>query len=273
LTLDRCERRLTSLKKTFTKASVQETQLYLLDDALELWLAIVSQTRSPSAELLSLVTSLFPIFELELDNVKQALQIMQAYILLSPVHILYDDMRDKLLHTLASILVIRKPDVIDLVTENLELIIRAADTIGGEQAVGVLTSGLSNSTILETIFTCILRNWESLQTTGPNAKDPPPDWKNETNYFVVLARLIMGSTQSFISSMQTTHLTLEQLLTEWFRHMDEVTDPTETKLMCLALTKLLETGQPWIMGVLQDLMALWTCVIAELRDGDDTTGE
>lgn len=44
--------------------------------------------------------------------------------------------------------------------------------------------------------------------------------------------------------------------------------------MCLALTKLLETNQPFILLNLQSLMSLWTDVVTELReDAADTGGD
>lgn len=65
---------------------------------------------------------------------------------------------------------------------------------------------------------------------------------------------------------------LERFLSEAFRNMDSVAHPTDKKLICMALTKLLETGQPWIMNKLQDLMSVWTSVVTELDDESGTKG-
>lgn len=44
--------------------------------------------------------------------------------------------------------------------------------------------------------------------------------------------------------------------------------------MCLALTKLLETNEPFILVNLQSLMTMWTNLVTELReDEDDTWGD
>ena len=44
--------------------------------------------------------------------------------------------------------------------------------------------------------------------------------------------------------------------------------------MCLALTKLLDTDQDFILISLQSLMTIWTDVITELREDDaDATGD
>ena len=60
----------------------------------------------------------------------------------------------------------------------------------------------------------------------------------------------------------------------WFSHLENVGDPTRRKLMCLSLTRLLETNQPFILIKLQSLMTMWTDVVVELRnDAEDIAGD
>ena len=67
---------------------------------------------------------------------------------------------------------------------------------------------------------------------------------------------------------------MKWLLEEWFSHFENVGDPSRRKLMCLALTKLLDTNQPFILLNLQSLMTIWTDVITELReDEQDASGD
>lgn len=84
----------------------------------------------------------------------------------------------------------------------------------------------------------------------------------------------MVSSSLFLSIIDTwarshnrdTGTMLTDVLDEWFTSMDGVSAPAKKKLLCMALTKLLETGQPWILSRLQELMALWTGMSAEVRD-------
>lgn len=62
---------------------------------------------------------------------------------------------------------------------------------------------------------------------------------------------------------------MTRYLEETCTHMDAIGQPSDSKLVCMALTKFLETGQPWILNKLQDLMSLWTTIVTELRDGDE----
>jgi hypothetical protein len=49
--------------------------------------------------------------------------------------------------------------------------------------------------------------------------------------------------------------------------------PSQRKLNAFALTKLLESNQPWILERLQDLMVVWTDVVVELSEQQGETGE
>ncbi len=59
---------------------------------------------------------------------------------------------------------------------------------------------------------------------------------------------------------------MKWLLEEWFSHFENIGDPSRRKLMCLALTKLLSTSQPFILSSLQSLMTLWTDMVTEIRE-------
>lgn len=112
-------------------------------------------------------------------------------------------------------------------------------------------------------------------------KSPPADWQNETNYFVIISRLVLGNVPAVVQAVEFWNETqgrdikkgMSLLVHEWFLHMDQVVMPTQNKLLCLALTRLLVTGQPWILEKLQDLMSMWTSTCIELREGDDKTSE
>ncbi|KAL3218939.1 hypothetical protein MRX96_031250 [Rhipicephalus microplus] len=53
----------------------QSPHVYLLEDCLDLWWALLANTRSTSIELLQLAQYLFPLFELGTENMKMCLQV------------------------------------------------------------------------------------------------------------------------------------------------------------------------------------------------------
>ena len=254
-----------------------ETRLYLLDDAMDLWAAILIQTPAPaSPELLSLAPYLLSLFELDSENLRRGLEICHSYYVLAPGDMLNDAMRKPLLNSLSSLLEGLKPDASGLVHNLIETIIRAAETIGGEDAVRTVVGDLVESGFLTKQLLGLRSSWVAHCTTGPLAQEPSVDGVVETDYLSVLARMIMGSVPNFLHAIQAAapafdgdsslESTMKWLLAEWFSHIDNIGDPSRRKLMCMALTKLLSTSQPFILSQLQLLMDFWTVLVAELRD-------
>lgn len=254
----------------------QESQVYLLEDALELWAAILVQTPcSAASDVLFLAPYLFSVFELGTEHLRKALQIMESYIILAPAEMLNDEMRNRLLAALTSLLGNLKPESNGMITHLVELIIREADLLGGQEGVSVIAQGLVATGFLTNVIDGLRGSWEAHQTTGPNKKASKVDGIVETDYFSVIARLTLPTPRGFIATLQAIELsrgeTIEQtmnwLLTEWFSHFGNIGHPTQRKLGCLALTSLLETGAAWILGKLQELMTVWTDVVTEVREG------
>ena len=252
-----------------------ETSVYLLEDAMDLWHSIVVQTPSQNAStsLLDLAADLFPILTHGGDTLRKALEIADSYFLLAPAHMLSDAMRGQLLTTLDALIVELRPDANGLVCNLVEVMIRAAEQLGSEAAVNQTASDLVSSAFLKKILSGLHGSWQAHCTTGPRADRAPVDGIVETDYFAILARLILASTNAFCQAVQAAgptagslEDTTKWLLEEWFGHFENIGDPGRRKTMCLALTKLLETQQPWILLSLQSLMTVWTDVVTELRE-------
>ncbi|KAI4741442.1 ARM repeat-containing protein [Aureobasidium sp. EXF-12298] len=259
-----------------------DTQVYLLDDALDLWANILIQTPAPaSPELLQLAPYLFSIFDLGSENLRTALDITSSYFLLAPSEMLSDEMRKPLIASLSNLVGYVKADASGTVNNLVELIIRSAERIGGESAISTIASDLVESDFLRKQLRGLHGSWVAHCTTGPLARDPPVDGIVETDYLSVLARLALGSENIFLQAVQASappiplsdttnqpslHDSMKWLLEEWFSHFENIGDPSRRKLMCLALTKLLSTSQPFILSSLQSLMTLWTDMINEIRE-------
>lgn len=251
--------------------------MYLLDDALDLWAAILTQTAVPAPqELLALAPQLFSIFELGSDSLRKSLEITESYILLAPTEMLQDDMRTRLLTSFAALLGTIKQADSGVVTHLVENLIRTAEGLGGEAAVEVVAAGLVQSGFLKAMIDGLMENWEAQQTTGPNRRYPPLDGVVETDYLSVLARIALASPTTFVKTVGAVATPegnqFEHLLDEWFNHFGNMGAPTQRKLNCLALTRLLETGDKWILSRMQDLMTVWTDVVEELQEGQYEKG-
>ena len=271
-------------------------QVYLLEDALELWEATVKSTPAPaSQELLDLFPYLIACLEFNSITLRKVLEIIESYVLLAPREII-ENYRAQLFGSFAGLLVTLKPENAGTVTRIVEMLIRIAKTIGGDTALKVVGVELINSQFLINIFGVIRESYEANNTTGPNRRFPP-NAVLLTDFFSVLARIVLASPDWFVEvvamvaerQQQTTNEFMKWLLDEWFSHvritlvsrevMDEVLTqqglseqfpnmghPSGRKLNCFALTMLLETNQKWILERLQDHMTVWTDVVMELRD-------
>ena len=257
-----------------------ETEVYLLDDAMDLWAAILVQTPAPaSAELLDLVPYLFTIYQLGSENLRKALEITESYVLLAPEHMLSENIRMQMLSNLSSLFGNLSPDPNGLVCNLVEVVVRAAEKLGGEAAVRQTATDLVHVGFVPTLLEGLKGSYIAHCTTGPNRSTSPVDGIIETDYFSILARIILGSVSSFGEACEKAlheplDTSMKWLLEELFSHFENVGDPARRKLMCLALTKLLSTNQPSILLNLQQLITVWTSVIIELReDEEDIKGD
>jgi hypothetical protein len=271
-------------------------QVYLLEDALELWESTVRATPAPaSGELLELFPYLLVCLEIGSTTLRRVLDIVDSYVILAPREII-ETYRVQLFTAFASLIGTLKPEANGIITNIVEVLIRTAKQIGGDAALKVIGEELVNSGFLMKIFGTLRESYESNQTSGPNRKYPP-NAVMITDYFSLVARIVVAGTPWFVEvgrlvtekNGQTLDYFMNWLLDEWFGHVritlklygkeweeERLTQwqlqfanmghPSRRKLNCFALTMLLETNQRWILARLQDLMIVWTEVVTELRD-------
>ncbi|KAL8735368.1 MAG: hypothetical protein Q9166_000913 [cf. Caloplaca sp. 2 TL-2023] len=251
-----------------------DTRVYLLDDAMDLWINVLQQIPLTAvSDIIPLVPHLFPMLEVGSDTLRTALEITETYVYLAPAPMLAST--NMILTPLMSLLKGSKREATGLVLRIVELLMQSALDLGGAEALTTLTSQLLEVNFLPTIVSELHGAHEAHQTTGPNRTKTWLDVFVETDYFSVLARLALADTNLFIDVIKSAipneefETTISWLLSEWFRHLDNISHPEKKKLNCLAVTKLLQTGQPWIMEHLQDLMAVWTEVVIELYDNEE----
>ena len=248
------------------------SRVYLLEDAIDLWLKLVDHAPSSSPELTSLAVYLFPLFTLAGSTLEVALEITGSYITLIPNEILAS--APDLLNALQPLLGNMKPREEYHVTTLVELLIRIALLTNGTPALERLTSALQSSHVLYTILSSLQSNYEAGQTTGPNSIPLTLDTLVEIDYLSILARLAIASPQLCVSAITAISpslgehfdTTIKWLLTEWFGHLDNIGNPNRKKLSVLALTTLFTTAEPWILSRMQELMSVWTETIIELTD-------
>ena len=257
-----------------------ETRTYLLEDAVDLWHAILIQTPEPTQEILNLARYLIPMFDTATDTLRKALDITESYFLLAPHAIL--QACTGFVSVFANLLGGQlKREANGVITYLVEILVRAADSLGGSVAVEALTKNLIDTQLLSKLLTGLKVAYDAHQTTGPNRVYSDVDGIVETDYLSVLARIAFASPSTFIAAIdgasprnESLEDTMRWLFTEWFSHSENVGTADKKKLMCLALTSFLKLGtEMWSMGYLQDMMTMWTDVITECVDYPEEGGE
>jgi hypothetical protein len=144
--------------------------------------------------------------------------------------------------------------------------------------------------VFDAVISGLNESWEAHQTTGPKAIHTKIQGIVETDYFSLLSRLTFASPELLIEALKQSHsasilpprmpnprnlqgvdATMQWLLEEWLSHAEDVHDPGRRKLMTLALTRLLELPQPYMLHNMQSLLSLWTNIIIELTEGNEDT--
>ncbi|KAL8830763.1 MAG: hypothetical protein Q9170_005590 [Blastenia crenularia] len=253
-----------------------DTRVYLLEDAMDLW-AIVLQRTPPAAvsDVIPLIPYLFPMLEVGSDTLRKALEMTEIYVYLAPFHMLASI--NVVLPFFVGLLKGAKREATGSVLSIVELLIRSAGEIGGNDALTNLTSQLLEHNFLQTIFSGLHDAYEAHQSIGAARDSASLDVLVETDYLSILSRMVLASLSMFVDMIKAVNTgdfdsIVKWLLCEWFRHLDNISHPEKKKLNCLALTALSQTGQLWILEHLQELMTTWTETVLELYNDEDDQG-
>lgn len=253
-----------------------ETRIYLLDDAMDLWATVLQQTPAAGiADVVPLVPHLFPMLEVGSETLRRALEITETYVYLAPSQMLASF--SFFLPSFVGLLEHGKREATGLVLAIVDRAIQSALKLGGKDTLTTLASQLLQFNLLQTIVAGLRGAHEAHESSGPNRSKTWLDVLVETDYLSILSRLTLASPHLFLDALQAAvpneefNVTIKWLLSEWFGHLDNVSHPEKKKLSCLALTALLQTGQPWIILHLQELMAIWTETALDLYDEPDST--
>ncbi|ETI25200.1 hypothetical protein G647_04573 [Cladophialophora carrionii CBS 160.54] len=280
-----------------------EAIVYLLEEALELWSAIVQQTPTDSAspDLLSLSRSLLPLLDMGSDLLRQIFELAESYTILSPATILAPDFLEPLLTCLKSLLAAlstsraRDASLAPHVLENLvaTIPIPSLSPLDPQQALTHLLESMLHTGYLAALLQPLKEAYEYHEDPRPSKKPPEIIGPGETSLFNLLARIALLSPDKFAQAISATDITatasssssshtlqpIQWLLAEWLLHIDSVGDILRKKLQVLALTSLLGATTPPFPTImlenLQTLFTIWTDVCTELglEAADDSQGD
>jgi hypothetical protein len=254
-----------------------DLHLHLIEDSVDLWKAMLTQSTPPLADgLRTMVELALPLLEFDSDVARECLEITKGYILMTPETMLGDSLRRETLAALTKSLDARNRGKVELGTKSIELMIRAAETLGGPQGLTVVVQDLLQIGFLSKVMEGLHSAWAASQAVGPNKSPSKISTLVQTDYFAILARIALADPSVFITMLasfvpgNTIQAVWEWMSTEWFSNFDCMASSERQKLSCLALTRLCELPQPMqdlVLGKLQDYLSMWTSVVIEMRAG------
>ncbi|KAI9336874.1 armadillo-type protein [Pilaira anomala] len=231
-----------------------EAHVYLLEDALDLWWSLLQSAPNSSAELMSLLPSAFALLDHDTENLRKVLKIMDSYILLDPVHTLQPANTAILFEKLAAKILYCREQAASYITHTIDLALQSV-------AFQVYADSLVQSGLLSNILSVLVQN-----TIYGYAI---------VNYMNLFARLSIYDSSFVIHVIQLTgqqqQMTgdfLGDILDKWLDKFDNASQTRARKLACIGYTNLILTGNTTVLNRLPNLMAIWSDIGPEMKEGD-----
>lgn len=128
---------------------------------------------------------------------RRVLEVIEGYVLLAPQEML-TTYSPALFNIFGGLLGKGlKQEASEVITDAIEMIIRTAAAVQGDEGMNALGQILVDSGVAGKIFEGIYQSWEAHQTTGPNKQYSEVDPIVLTHYYVILSRVILGSLNVF----------------------------------------------------------------------------
>ncbi|XP_058062595.1 importin-11 [Anopheles bellator] len=225
------------------------SHVYLLDEGLELWVAVVHYSHAMNQELLSLCENLIPLIQQSSSNMHMCLSIVQAYVFLSPETFLprYGQEIVKVCQYLLT----------DLRTEGVVLINRFFLTL--LHAAPTYAIELLRSYLVE-VFRQYYQHAEFPQVLQV--------------YLQIISRVLINDQVTFSCVLAEMGVpdALERILTRWLEGMHLVSRMDEKKMLALGLCSLLGVSNDVIFDNFGGILASVTQTLHDIMNDDEQTG-
>lgn len=272
-----------------------EASVYLLEESLELWAALLAQTPStdPPAELLAMSRSLLPLLELGSEHLRQCFEILESYMMLSPTTVLDSQILLPFLASQKSMLSMLSssrardaslsPRVIQIIIQTL-LLPGNFEKSTQSAALQHIVTTMVQTDYLPSLISVLYEAHSYHQDPRPNSRPPDIIGVGETSLFTLISHITLADPSLFLSVLSSIKISasseaeiLPWLLTEWFHQYDSTPDTLRRKTQLLALTSLLSVKPPpeALLSSLQSLFTVYTDTLTELSEGaaDENRGD
>ncbi|XP_011865006.1 PREDICTED: importin-11 [Vollenhovia emeryi] len=226
----------------------QEGHVYLLEDGLELWIALLENTPTPTPAIMDLFRNIPALLDQSSENLRLCLYVIQVYILLSPQDF-FTQRGSVVIESLKSLLSDLRSEGKVMVLRLFEICLRASPQQGAEL-----------------IKTVLLKIFEGVY----NGEEYPLVM---TMNLSIVARVLLGSRDMFVQIIsdltqsigtETRDVVLGKLVHSWVNAMPQVSQTERRKLLALALCSFLGANSP--PTVLEHFPQIISNIVETLND-------
>ncbi|KAI1759544.1 ARM repeat-containing protein [Hypoxylon sp. FL1150] len=253
--------------------------MYLMDEALELWSSILTWSPPPLPPAsLDLVSIAIEKLAEQNEHAIILATILGAYILLAPETLLGDRYRGPIFTALCSSLGSKKREHVNLATRHVEFLIQLSHELGGAPGLRVVVQDMMRTGFITKMLEDIHDAFEAHKTSGPKRRASRVSGIILADYFAVFSRIAVLDPAVFVevlASLGPLDQVWSWLSAEWFGSLDVTAHIGQQKLSLLALTRLIELPQPMqdiVLHSLQDYFSMWISVFVQVLDCEDSIG-
>ncbi|KAJ8915196.1 hypothetical protein NQ315_015419 [Exocentrus adspersus] len=226
--------------------TTQNAIVYLLEDSLDLWLAVLEYSTTMTNELMQLFNNMLPLLEYSTENFRGCLLISLAHLLLAPELVMRTH-GAQIIQVCDGLMADLKNEGIVMLMKLVETFIRAVPLLGTETTMPILPR-IFQKIYQGEVYTLVM-----------------------SMYLCILSRVLLSSHDIFTrvlnivaqSHNETDEVTLGHIMDVWLDKMRNVSQLDQRKLLGLALANLLTTRS---RTVLQRFGLIMLNILESLND-------
>ncbi|OLL24970.1 Importin-11, partial [Neolecta irregularis DAH-3] len=226
--------------------------VYLLEDALELWQATITNLSAMTPDLFSLVSAAIHGLQYGSDTLKKYLDIVESYFMLVPEEML-DNYSHLLFRSLFELVGELKPSAAQLVLRLVDIILQTCPS--SSWAEGLASSGLIikivKSVLVDQEIAIVITNYLSLFSRIAMA-DP----NILIRYFGLVGQELGG--QDVVPAV----------IDRWTHRYDNIGHPKHRKLNAMGLAMILRTNREDVLNSLGSFMNVWYDALSEVKENN-----
>ncbi|ORZ00705.1 armadillo-type protein [Syncephalastrum racemosum] len=232
-----------------------QAHVYLLEDALDLWWTLLQTATAANQDLFTLVPAAIGLLDYDTDSLRKVLRILESYLLLD-ANAVIQQCGLPFFQGLANYIGSDKTEVATSVAQAAEMALQSS-------TVPVYGEALLQSGLLHSVIRVFLAGEHYAHVL--------------LAYMSVLARLAVCDAAFTIQAIRAIGQSLAptdsdflgSVLDQWMDKFDNIGHSRARKLTCVAFTRLLSTCDASALARLPGLMAIWTDVLAEVKESEE----